>query len=352
MLRTSYRLLKPLLFSLSAETAHNRLFAALSLAPELTALVASLGADAPPPELASEVAGLPFAGPVGLAAGLDKDGVAIPVWEALGFGFIEVGTVTAHAQPGNPKPRLFRLAKDRALINRMGFNNRGSAALAARLSRLKRAGKWPKVPVGVNVGKSKVTPPGEAVEDYVTSIERLVGLADYFTVNVSSPNTPGLRDLQERSALERLLPAVSSSARDTPVFLKLSPDLAAEALAEAVDLAATLGIQGVIATNSTVTRPLAAQVGESGLRRDPGESGGLSGRPLWPLARWSIVTALEAARGRIPVIGVGGISTSEQVEELLDAGCAAVQLYTGLIFEGPGLPGRLHGELASGLHHR
>ncbi len=346
MLQTSYRLLKPLLFGLGAETAHNRLLGALAVAPDLTALVASLGASTPAPKLAREVAGLPFAGPVGLAAGLDKDGVAIPVWEALGFGFIEVGTVTALAQPGNPKPRLFRLPKDRALINRMGFNNRGSAALAAQLRRLKRADKWPKVPLGVNVGKSKVTPPDEAVADYVTSIERLAGLADYFTVNVSSPNTPGLRDLQERSALERLLPAVLVAARATPVFLKLSPDLAPEALAEAVDLAATLGIHGVIATNTTISRPLAAEPGETGLTHDPGESGGLSGRPLWPLARQRIATALEAAAGRIPVIGVGGISTHKQVTELLDAGCAAVQLYTALIFEGPGLVSRLHGELA------
>jgi len=346
VLKTSYRLLKPLLFRMDAETAHNRLLGSLALAPDLMAMAASWGAGPPPSMLAREVAGLRFAGPVGLAAGLDKDGLAIPVWEALGFGFVEVGTVTAHAQAGNPRPRLFRLVQDRALVNRMGFNNRGSAALAERLGRLKGAGRWPGVPLGVNVGKSKITPAKEAVADYVTSIERLVGLADYFTVNVSSPNTPGLRDLQERSALERLLPAALRAAEGTPLFLKLSPDLSEPALGDAVRLAASLGVSGVIATNTTIARPLAAEAGEFGLNRDPEQPGGLSGRPLWPLARQAIATALAAADGRIPVIGVGGVSTSAQARELLDAGCAAVQLYTGLIFEGPGLPSRLHRELA------
>lgn len=358
MLQSTYRLLRPLLFALDAEVAHERLLGALATVPHLAAMAASFGAGPPPAALAREVAGLRFGGPVGLAAGLDKDGVAIPVWEALGFGSIEVGTVTARPQPGNPKPRLFRLQQDRALINRMGFNNRGSEALAARLRALREHGGWPKVPVGVNVGINKDTSADQAVADYVLSVERLAALVDYLTVNVSSPNTPGLRELQSVQWLERLLPAVLEAARAgegtdarcgrgaPPVFLKLAPDLADPALAAAVDLAARAGIAGVIATNTTITRPLASEVGEYGLTHDPGEPGGLSGRPLWPLARRKIATVLEAADGRLPVIGVGGIATAEQVEELLAAGCAAVQLYTAFIFEGPGLPARLHRELA------
>lgn len=339
MLGPAYRLLRPLFFAVDAEAAHTGLLRLLAAAPRLWAALA--GGGAPPPGLGRELGGLRLAGPVGLAAGLDKDGVAIPVWPALGFGFVEVGTVTAHAQPGNPQPRLFRLPADRALINRMGFNNQGSAELARRLDALRRRGRWPAVPVGVNVGKSKVTPNAEAVEDYVTSVERLAGLADYFTVNVSSPNTPGLRELQDRRWLAELLPAVLAAARGAPVFLKLAPDLAAEALEEAVELAVEVGLGGIVATNTTTQRP--------GLSRDPGEAGGLSGRPLWPLARQTIGATLAAARGRIPVVGVGGIETAAQVAELLAAGCAAVQLYTALIYQGPGLPRRLHRHLAAGL---
>jgi len=341
VLGTLYRLLRPLLFGLDAERAHRLLLGTVGSAPRCWALLAGLaGPRRLVPSLARTVAGLPFAGPVGLAAGLDKDGEAIPFWAALGFGSIEVGTVTAHPQPGNPRPRLFRLPADRALINRMGFNNRGSAELARRLARLRQAGRWPSVPVGVNLGKSKVTPNEEAAADYVTSVERLLGLADYFTVNVSSPNTPGLRDLQSREALTELLPAVGRAAAGTPVLLKLAPDLGREALATAVEIAIAAGMAGIIATNTTITRP-------PGLRgRAAAEAGGLSGAPLWDLARKRIDNALEAAAGRVPVLGVGGIETAEQVAELLAAGCAAVQLYTALIYQGPGLPGRLNRELA------
>lgn len=339
MLSSAYRLLRPLLFALEAERAHELALSTLAAAPRFWSRLARLSLGAPPASLARRVAGLPLAGPVGLAAGLDKDARALPVWPALGFGFVEVGTVTAHPQPGNPRPRLFRLPADRALINRMGFNNRGSAELVRRLAALEAAGGWPAVPVGVNVGKSKVTPLAEATADYVTSIGRLVGLADYFTVNVSSPNTPGLRQLQEAGHLRQLLPAAVAAAAGTPVFLKLAPDLGAEALATAVELAVEAGAAGLVATNTTLQRP--------GLSRDPGEEGGLSGRPLWPLARQAIGTVLAASAGRLPVIGVGGIETAAQVRELLAAGCAAVQLYTALIYQGPGLPARLHRELAA-----
>ncbi|HEX4952101.1 MAG TPA: quinone-dependent dihydroorotate dehydrogenase [Thermoanaerobaculia bacterium] len=339
MLAPFYRLLRPLLFALDAERAHDLTFAVLRRAPRFLGLLLGRGRR-PTPGLARRLGPLSIAGPVGLAAGLDKDGQAIPFWPALGFGFVEVGTVTAHAQPGNPRPRLFRLPADRALINRFGFNNQGSAALAERLRRLKGAGAWPQVPVGVNLGKSKVTPVEAAAEDYVTSVERLVGLADYFTVNVSSPNTPGLRALQEKEALAGLLGPVVEAAAGTPLFLKLAPDLEREAIAEAVEVAISSGISGLIATNTTITR--------SGLRADPGEAGGLSGRPLWPLARKKIEEVLEASAGRLPVVGVGGIERADQVRELLEVGCAAVQIYTALIYQGPSLPARLHADLVAG----
>jgi dihydroorotate dehydrogenase len=264
---------------------------------------------------------------------LDKDGIAIPFWEAIGFGAIEVGTVTAKAQSGNEKPRLFRLIPEEAIINRMGFNNKGTAALSTRLKALKESGKWPKVPVGVNIGKSKVVPNEHAIEDYLESIQLLQDLPDYLTLNVSSPNTPGLRALQEKEPLQRLLEACIRATR-LPVFLKLAPDLEDSALIEAVEVAIQSGVTAIIATNTTLSRP-----GTTGRLNEPG---GLSGKPLWPLAKQKIGVALQAASGRIPVVGVGGISEPEQVEELLKMGCAATQLYSALIFQGPGLVTRIN----------
>ncbi len=339
MLSLAYRLLRPLLFALDAERAHEAMLATLARAPRAWAALARLG-GLRPPSTPWNLGPLALAGPVGLAAGLDKDGAAVPFWPSLGFGFVEVGTVTAHPQPGNPRPRLFRLPSEAALINRMGFNNRGSAALAARLRALREAGRWPTVPVGVNVGKSKVTPVEAAADDYVLSLERLAGLADYFTVNISSPNTPGLRSLQDSAALSRLLPAVMTAAGATPVLLKIAPDLGDEAVAEVVELAVAHGLAGLIATNTTIRRDV--------LARDPGLEGGLSGRPLAPLARQTIATALAVARGRLPVVGVGGLETAAQVRDLLRLGCSAVQVYTALIYRGPGLPARLGRELAAG----
>ena len=325
------------IFSFDAEVAHEGTVAAAAAAPGLLGALIGAG-SAPAPGLGRDVGGVRWAGPVGLAAGLDKDGTAIPFWAKLGFGSVEVGTVTAHPQPGNDKPRLFRLPADHAVINRMGFNNHGSEAMATRLRALREAGRWPSVPVGVNVGKSKVTPLEDAVDDYVTSIRRMTGLGDWFTVNVSSPNTPGLRSLQDRAVLERLLPAALEAAKGTPVWLKLAPDLDDDALRDAVHLGLSSGLAGIIATNTTLTRPQATPTEQAG---------GLSGAPLWPLARAKIGVVLEASAGRLPVIGVGGISTAAQVDELLKAGCAAVQLYTAFIYEGPGLPSRLHRGLAA-----
>ncbi len=335
VLQSLYRASRPLLFCADPESAHEWTFRLLEPARWL----ATLSNLTPDPILARKVGPLTFAGPIGLAAGLDKNGLAVATWSALGFGAIELGTVTAQPQPGNPRPRLFRLEPERGLINRMGFNNAGAVALGARLEQLRERGSWPPVPVGANLGKSKVVPNENAVAVYLDSLRVLRGKADYFVVNVSSPNTAGLRDLQEKEPLQRLLGAVVPEAQGAPVLLKLAPDLEDAALAEAVDVAIEAGCAGIIATNTTLSRPDATG------RLD--QSGGLSGAPLWPLARRRIAHTLACAAGRVPVIGVGGISTTAQVLELLRLGCAAVQIYTALIYEGPGVVARLHAELAA-----
>lgn len=333
LLDVLYRALRPLLFRLDPETAHQLVFRGMEVARLLAGT-----ALRPDPSLACRVGPLRWPGPVGLAAGLDKDGEAVRTWEALGFGAIELGTVTAHAQRGNPRPRLFRLVPERGLINRMGFNNHGAVALAARLQRLRDTGRWPAAPVGANLGKSKIVPNEEAVGDYLNALRALRGKADYFVVNVSSPNTAGLRALQEREPLRRLLDAMVPEAQRTPVFLKLAPDLADEALAEAVEVAIEAGCAGIIATNTTLARPGATGALE--------QFGGLSGAPLRALAREKIAVVLGAAAGRVPVIGVGGVSTADDALDLLRMGCAAVQIYTALIYEGPALVARIHREIA------
>ncbi len=334
LLDTAYRVARPALFAMDPEAAHERAFRIMGAAR----VVAEIEGLRPDPSLARTVGPLRFAGPVGLAAGLDKNGVAVRTWDALGFGAIELGTVTGRAQPGNERPRLFRLVEERALINRMGFNNLGAAALAGELRGLREAGHWPvSAPVGANLGKSKVVPNEEAVGDYLVSLGALRGLADYFVVNVSSPNTPGLRALQEKEPLERLLGAVVPAAHGTPVFLKLAPDLPDEALTEAVEVAVAAGCAGILATNTTLTRP--------GTTDRLGEAGGLSGAPLAPLARAKIAIVVAAAAGRVPVVGMGGVATADDVLALLRLGCAATQLYTAFIYGGPALPSRIHGEL-------
>ncbi len=327
-------LTRPLLFMLSAERAHRLVLGTLGGWPRLHAFILRILGGAPRTFAPIQLGSLTLAGPIGLAAGLDKDGEAIPFWPSLGFGFIEVGTVTAHSQPGNPTPRLFRLKPERALINRMGFNNHGSAALAEKLRQLRASGRWPRVPVGANIGKSKVTPLADAHEDYLQSVERLKPYADYFTVNVSSPNTPGLRELQQSDALSSLLRVVVPACGDLPVFVKFSPDLDDASLDDAVRIAIETGCTGIIATNTTNTRP------DSTGRLQ--ETGGLSGAPIWPLSKSRIQRILDQANGRIPVIGAGGVRSPEQAQELLDMGCVAVQLYSGMIFEGPGLIHRIN----------
>ncbi len=273
------------------------------------------------------VFGVRFPNPVGLAAGMDKDGRALPAWPALGFGFIEVGTVTRHPQPGNPRPRLFRAAASGALVNRMGFNNAGAEALAQKLDAV---GQLP-VPLGISIGKSKVTPLDEAVEDYLFSLRTLRRYADYVAVNVSSPNTPGLRALQDRTALDQLLAALRDAAGDTPILVKVAPDLTDQALDELLEVGTDRGVAGFIATNTTLSRDgLAAP--DAGVAQ---EAGGLSGRPLTERAR--AVVSFITKRTTLPVIGVGGILTPDDALRLFDAGASLVQLYTGLVYAGPGL---------------
>ena len=330
-------LVRPALFRIGggdAEVAHEwtlRRLEALSHRPAvLRALRRPYAVDAP-----RTVFGVRFPNPVGLAAGLDKDGRALPAWPALGFGFVEVGTVTRHPQPGNPRPRLFRLPDSAGLINRMGFNNAGADALAARLEKV---GPLP-VPLGVSLGKSKVTPLDEAVDDYVYSLRALRRYADYVAVNVSSPNTPGLRSLQDRSALATLLAALRAEADGTPILVKVAPDLTDHALGELLEVCAAHGVAGLIATNTTLSRDALAPADTA----RAGEAGGLSGRPLAERAR-EVVTFI-AKRCDLPVIGVGGITTPADARRLLDAGASLVQLYTGLVYAGPGLVRRIVREL-------
>lgn len=338
LLNITWWLLRPVLFLLNAERAHRLVIGAMGAAPQLNRVALRIIGGAPADSESVQLGPLKLRGPVGLAAGLDKDGEAICAWPALGFGFVEVGTVTWHPQPGNPTPRLFRLKAERGLINRMGFNNHGAEALAARMRAIRDAGKWPEIPVGANIGKSKITPLEDAVEDYLSSVGVLRDVADYFTVNVSSPNTPGLRDLQRGEHLKRLLSEVCSSANGLPVMVKLSPDLSDEDLADAVQTAIDAGCTGVITTNTTLKRP-----GTTGRLE---EAGGMSGAPLWPIARARIEQTLQCAGGRIPVVGAGGVHSATQAQELLDAGCAAVQVYSAMIFEGPGLIHRINDALS------
>lgn len=345
------RLVRPLLFRAyggDAEQVHEQTLAGLGLLGRIgpgRRLAAALLARGRRPVT---VAGIDFPGVVGVAAGLDKNGVAVGSWASLGFGFAELGTVTALAQPGNDRPRLFRLPESRAIVNRMGFNNAGADALARRLAAagVARGNGAVGMPLGISIGKSKVTPLADAAEDYLTSLRLLAPYADYVAVNVSSPNTPGLRALQDADSLSALLTALTAEATrlaggatPVPVFVKLAPDLTDEALEQAVEVVEQSGAAGLIATNTTLAR--------AGV--DPGEAdraaeaGGLSGAPLTVRARE--VVAFLAARTELPVIGVGGVMTVDDGQALLDAGARLIQLYTGFIYVGPGLVSGLNAGL-------
>lgn len=318
-----------MLFSFDPEDVHHFAMNCLeTFGPRLQWLTPALDSG-----LSRTVFGVRFPSPVGLAAGFDKNAVALPAWELMGFGFAEIGTVTAKAQPGNPLPRLFRVPEIEAVINRFGFNNQGAEVVAARLRALKASGRWPEIPVGVNLGKSKVTPLEEANADYVESFRLLRGYGDYFVLNVSSPNTPGLRQLQDKGALDSLLAAVQAENREgVPLLLKIAPDLGWEAIEEIIGLVEARGLAGLIATNTTIDHACVPEAKR--------QQGGLSGKPL--KARALEVLKFVCSRTKLPVIGVGGISTPDDVLERMDAGAALVQIYTGLIYEGPGLVKAAH----------
>ena len=320
------RLVRPILFRMGPEAAHHFSLGALQLPGALSVL----SRFAPPPA-PFRLFGLSFRNPIGLAAGFDKNGVAVPAWEALGFGFVEIGTITARPQPGNPTPRIFRYPAKGALINRLGFNNDGADVIAERLRRLRASARRPAIPIGINIGKSKVTPLAEAAADYLYSFRQLQSVADYIALNVSSPNTPGLRSLQEHDALVELLRTITQeNARlpaPKPILLKIAPDLSDEAMEEIVRAAEEFALAGIIATNTTLDH--------SAIAPAPDETGGLSGRPL--RARATEVVKFLRARTALPIIGVGGIFDAPSAREKFEAGAQLLQVYTGFIYRGPGL---------------
>ncbi|HEY1011784.1 MAG TPA: quinone-dependent dihydroorotate dehydrogenase [Herpetosiphonaceae bacterium] len=325
-----YQLLRHGLFRLDPERAHwfaNAALDAVAAVPGIPSLLRRrIGAD---PVLRSAICGLTFDHPLGLAAGFDKDGRHVRGMAALGFAYLELGTVTPLAQPGNERPRLFRLSADDALINRMGFNNQGAEELALRLRRMRRP-----VPLGVNIGKNKITPNEEATADYLRCFRLLAPLADYVVVNISSPNTPGLRELSRREPLEALLNAIQAERRrldnPPPLFVKLSPDEDSAGLDAALGAALAAGADGLIATNTTLARP--------GLRSSgAGEAGGLSGAPLRERADAVMAYLRRATGGALPLIGVGGISDGASAYERIRAGASLLQLYTALIYRGPAI---------------
>ncbi len=332
------RIIRPQLFRQDAEHAHESAVKALARLGRLGPVCRALQAWAQLPAAQFrpvEAFGLKFPNAVGLAAGFDKNATAWPAVAALGFGHVEAGTITARAQPGNEKPRVFRYPAEEAVINRMGFNNDGAAVVARRLNTMPGAGRR-RIPLGINLGKSKAALPHEAVADYLDSFAQLADHADYVVLNVSSPNTPGLRALQDEKPLRELLGAVTAARRDragtpggrrVPVLLKIAPELTWPQIDAVLGVIAEFGLDGIIATNTTLARP--------GFFSTVNQAGGLSGAPLRRRATEIISYILRATGGRLPVIGVGGITDAASAGEKLDAGAVLVQVYTGMIFRGP-----------------
>lgn len=294
--------------------------------------------------------GLKFPNPLGLAAGFDKDGMAARLWGNFGFGFAELGTVTLHAQPGNPRPRLFRLLQDKAVLNRMGFNNQGAEALAQRLEAWKDESldhnpqrSHSIIPLGINLGKSKVTPLEAAAADYLGSFRQLQDLGDYFVVNVSSPNTPGLRSLQDSAQLRVILETLQQeNASQKPILVKIAPDLEWDAIADVIQLAQTYQLAGIVATNTTIRRDgLKTQRIEATGKPVTEEAGGISGAPVRQRSTEVIRFIYQQTQGQLPIIGVGGIFTAEDAWEKITAGASLIQVYTGWIYEGPWMVRRI-----------
>jgi dihydroorotate dehydrogenase len=327
-----YPLVQPLLRALPPETAHRLTLAALAAGLAGTSRIPH------PPELRQRLWGLDFPNPIGIAAGFDKDARAPDALLRLGFGFVEVGTVTPRPQPGNPRPRVFRLEADGALINRMGFNSGGLDAIVGRLTARPRRGI-----VGVNLGKNRDS--SDAAADYLQGVRRVVRLADYLVVNVSSPNTPGLRDLQARAVLDtllrQLLAARDEAGSRPPLLVKIAPDLAPEERSDIAAVALATHIDGIIVANTTVARPPGLQSAAAA------EAGGLSGRPLFEPSTALLAEMFRLTEGRVPLIGVGGVASAEDAYAKIRAGASLVQLYTALVFAGPGLLGRIKAGLAA-----
>jgi dihydroorotate dehydrogenase len=320
------RFVRPLLFRLDAETAHHlavRFLQLSSLTPSIWRLVQAK----PDPKFSKDLFGLHFPNPIGLAAGFDKNAMALPAWAGLGFGFAEVGTITSVRQEGNPRPRIFRIPESEALINRLGFNNEGAERVALRLEALKKSGRWPKIPIGINLGKSRIIPLEKAAEDYCRAFGSLSHLGDYFVLNVSSPNTPGLRQLQERDAIKELFSVVDREAGAKPVLVKIAPDLDWHQVGDILEMADSHRLAGVIATNTTTDHTTIPD-------RFRTECG-LSGLPL--RKRAMEVLQFIKQRSKLPVISVGGIMSADEALRRLDAGADLVQIYTGFIYRGPGL---------------
>lgn len=330
-----HALIRPLLFKFDAETAHRIAFTALKFSastPIISDILAGMN-DLKDARLRREVFGLTFENPIGLAAGFDKNAELVDAWDRLGFGFIEIGTVTPKAQSGNPKPRLFRLLEDKAVINRMGFNNEGAFEASERLKKRKS-----KLIIGGNIGKNKITPNEKAVDDYLSAYSTLYSTVDYFVVNVSSPNTPNLRDLQEKEPLMRLLQELQNlnqkQIKAKPILLKIAPDLTNGQLDDILEIVPATGTAGIIATNTTINR---SNLLTPASRLEAIGAGGLSGAPLKKRSTEVISYLHKGSNGAIPIIGVGGIMSAADALEKLAAGASLIQLYTGFVYEGTGL---------------
>ncbi len=325
-----YRLARSVAFRVDAERVHHMAMAGLR-AYSRVCDVEQRGDLCTHPSLERVVCGVRFRNPLGLAAGFDKDARCIPAWHALGFGFVEVGTVTRHPQPGNDTPRLFRLPNDDALLNRLGFNNRGAVACATALRRWRDAGRV-RVPIGVNIGKSKITPADEATHDYAFSFDAVCDVADYVVVNVSSPNTPGLRDLQQVHALRDIVvPLVDKAAKRSaalPLFVKLAPDLSDDDAIAIAAMCQDVGVSGLVVSNTTISR--------DGLRGPiPDGPGGISGKPLFARST-ALLSLLSRAQPTLAYMGVGGVFTAEDARRKIQAGASLVQAYSGFVYRGPG----------------
>jgi dihydroorotate dehydrogenase len=318
-------LARPLLFSCDPEWIHHASLAAMTRTP-LGSLIEPF-ARREFPSLEKKLFGLTFPNPIGLAAGFDKNAEGVNAWPQLGFGFMELGTITPRPQPGNPKPRIFRLPVEQGLINRLGFPNVGAEEVARRLEKIKSAGRWPRTPVGLNLGKNKDTPLTEAGRDYVTCFRRTRELADYFVVNVSSPNTPGLRELQGGAFLDSILGPLrdEDTAAKLPLLIKIAPDLTEVQVADVVNAVEKYRLAGIVATNTTIDK--------TGLSVQ--EEGGASGRPLTARSTEIIRIVHRLTGGRVPIIGVGGIFNATDAREKLEAGASLLQIYTGFVYEGP-----------------